>query len=270
MPTIKAVLVIQDKKSRAAVLLDKNIQNREMSESIHALSQYSVPANKLLTLELATGSWVVKTMTDLPIGRANLAVLAHKMYPSRKKIALIGKIYDILLHMEDWHMVELIEEEIKKLIEHQENQNDESRLKQAEAEFTTELNANRMVVADIRQRFGELRIGKSVGKGGFHEMGGMLDGQTNDLPVAVYDGDAAPSRYAIQDDTNLQDPNDQNPGVLDRFQLLNGASNKVSQCMSKFPELWRKHMWFKFLVVLAVLVLVGVPVAIIIIYSQPK
>lgn len=267
MPTIRAVIVIQDRKSRAVVQLDKNIPKTEMVESIRIISQHFVPSNKLLTLPLASGNWVVKTLTDLPVGRANLAVLAHKMYPSRKKIALIDRIYEILLEVEDWRMVDQVEDTIKSLIEKDEAANDETRLKAAETSYSLEVETNKKVVADLRERFGGLKL--TGNKENDPELGGLND--NNELPGAIQDLGIGPNNLILQEEpANPADPDDPAQQVFDRFQILNSASNKLTECLSKVPELWKKYMWFKFLAVLTLLVLIGVPIILVVIYTQPK
>lgn len=268
MPTIKAVIVIQDRKSRAVVLLDKDIPKTEMFESIRIIAQHSVASNKLLTLPLATGNWVVKTLADLPVGKVNLAVLAHKMYPARKKIALLDQIYEILLQVEDWRTVEMVEESIKKLLEKGEDSNDERRLKAAENSFTSEIELNKRVVSDIRERFGGLRLLGSKPTDD-PELGGLSD--NIDLPGIIQETVIGPNNVIIPDEpANPADPLDPANQVVDRFQILNSASNKLTECLSKIPDWWRKYLWFKFLAVMIVLVLIGVPIILVVIYAQPK
>lgn len=265
MPTIRAVLVIQDRKSRAVVVPDKQIPTRDMLEAIRVLSQHIVPANKLATVQLATGSWALKTLTDLPVGRTNLAILTHKLYPPRKKIALADHIYEILLQVEDWAQAEAVEEAIKKKLTQEEIGCDERRLKEAEDTMNFEMESNKKVVADIRDRFGALRMATMD-----PETNQMTDNGLSDLPGAIHDQTGEPNRIVLDADLEAAGQADGETGIVDRFQIMSGTSNKISECLSKFSELWKNNMWFKILVFVVALILIGVPVVIVIIYSQPK
>lgn len=265
MPTVRAVLVIQDRKSRAVVVPDKSIPSRDMLEAIRILSQHFVPANKLSTVELATGSWAVKTMGDLPVGRANLALLTHKLYPFRKKIALADRIYELLLDLDDWRMADAVEEAIKKILSQEELTCDERRLKEAEDTMSLEVESNKKVVADIRDRFGALRMATMD-----IETNQMADNAFGDLPGGIQDITAEPNRIVLDPDLEGAGQGEGDQGVVDRFQIMAGASGKLSECLSKFSELWKKYAWFKILVIVLALILVGVPVILVIIYSQPN
>lgn len=267
MPTIRAVLVIQDRKSRAVVVPDKQIPSRDMLEAIRILSQHFVPANRLATVQLATGSWAVKTMTDLPVGRANLAILTQKLYPPRKKIALADHIYEVLLEVESWTQADAVEEAIKKKLAQEEIACDERRLKEAEDTMNLEVESNKRVVADIRDRFGALRMATMDPEANHLA---DHDAALNDLPGAVQDQTGEPNRIVLDADLEGAAQADAEAGVLDRFQIVSGASSKIADCLAKFSELWKNNAWFKVLVVVVALVLIGVPVAVVIIYSQPS